>query len=86
MCDYFLYGFVIKVPRLLVGEFGGIFFYQNSKLYLESYFSQVNVIWLDMKHNSAVGGVSEGKRLCGGGAHPLTEGLWLPGVRGGGGE
>lgn len=57
------------------------FFYQNPKLYLESYFSQI-----DMKHNSAVGGMSEGKRLCGGSAHPLAKGLWLPGGQGGGGE
>lgn len=47
------------------------FFYQNSKLYLESYFSEVNAIWLDIKHNSAVGGGSERKGPFGGNVTPL---------------
>lgn len=44
----------IKVPRLQVGEFDGLFLCQNVKLSFKTYFSKINIIWLDIKRKSPV--------------------------------
>lgn len=81
--DYLLYRYYVKLSRSLVGEFDGIFSYQNPKLYLDSYCSKVNAIWLGRKHKSPAGGV-KGRavwREC----PQLQEGLGPGSLRGRGG-